>query len=223
MTKVHFIIPAFNEEHSIFEVVTEVVQAGYAVIVVDDCSADATKVLAQRAGACVLRHQINLGQGAALQTGIEYALETGAEILVTFDSDGQHRLVDAEKLIACIKTGQTDIAIGSRFLGIEALNMPTHKKWLLKLATIFTQLITQTRVTDAHNGLRAFTADFAKTLDITHNGMAHATEIIFKTKGYRYQEIPVQIIYSQYSLNKGQKSLNSINILIDLMSSIFHK
>lgn len=223
MDQVHFIIPAFNEEHSIYGVVSEVIKAGHTAIVVDDCSTDSTKALALKAGAHVLSHQINLGQGAALQTGVEYALQSGAKILVTFDSDGQHQLTDAEKLITCIQSGKADIAIGSRFLGVQALNMPNHKKWLLKLATIFTQIITGTKVTDAHNGLRAFSADFAKNLDINHNGMAHATEIIFKIKGHRYQEIPVQILYTPYSLSKGQKSLNSIYILIDLMSSIFHK
>jgi glycosyltransferase involved in cell wall biosynthesis len=223
MKNIYFVIPAFNEAQAIFHVVNEVVLAGYEVIVVDDCSSDLTKKLALQAGAIVLSHQINLGQGAALQTGIEYALLSDAHIIVTYDSDGQHRLVDAEQLIKCIAEENIDIAIGSRFLGLQALNMPRSKKWLLRAATIFTQFITNVPVTDAHNGLRAFSRSFAATLNLTQNGMAHATEFIFKIKGHRYKEVPVQVMYSEYSLSKGQKSLNSIKIVIDLISSLFNK
>src|SRR5205807_7673808 len=131
------------------------------ILVVDDGSDDRTGEIAASAGAIVIRHPINLGQGAALQTGIEVALSAGANVVVTFDADGQHRRDDIWKLIDALADRGVDFALGSRFLG-RALGIPATRRWLLRVATLFTRLTTGLDVTDAHNGLRAMTRRGAK-------------------------------------------------------------
>lgn len=214
-----FIIPAFNEEETIATVLNEVFQYFNNIIVVNDASTDATAVIANQHAAKVVNHPINLGQGAAIQTGIEFALLKGAEILVTFDADGQHRVEDALEMIKKINIENPEIICGSRFLGIDAINMPRRKRFTLKLAVLFTRLISKINVTDAHNGLRVITYSAAKRININQNKMAHATEIIcqIRKKGIEYKEHPVKIIYTDYSINKGQKISNSLNILLDLL------
>lgn len=213
---IFFIIPAFNEEDIIYDVVKPIINEGYSVTVVDDCSSDNTAKLAENAGAIIIKHPINLGQGASLQTGIEYALTMSAKFIVTFDSDGQHRLEDAEKMIFEILKNNYDIILGSRFLKIKPKNIPISRKILLKAALVFTRLTTGMKITDVHNGLRVFSRDVAKSISIKQNRMAHASEILHQLKNFKYKESPVEIKYTQYSLAKGQKSLNSLNILKDI-------
>lgn len=189
------------------------------IVVVDDGSSDTTATLACEAGATVICHPINLGQGAAIQTGIDFALMSGADTIVTFDADGQHRIEDALTLARAIDQKEADIVCGSRFLGIESTTMPATKRLTLKLAALFTRFSSGVPVTDAHNGLRAISRSAAKKLRITQNRMAHASEIISQIKSLklRYKEYPVQILYTEYSIAKGQKISNAINILIDLL------
>lgn len=212
------IIAAFNEEFTITGVITDAIATFPNIVVVDDGSKDRTTELAAKAGAHVVRHPINLGQGAALQTGIDFALRKGAEIFITFDADGQHRIEDAVKMAEAIERGEADIICGSRFLGIDPVGMPIRRKIIIKMAAIFTKLTTGMPVTDAHNGLRAFSRHTAKTIRITQNRMAHASEFVsqIKTWQLRYKEMPVQIKYTSYSMKKGQKLINLVNILTDL-------
>jgi polyprenyl-phospho-N-acetylgalactosaminyl synthase len=217
-SKVWLVIAAFNEAEVIGGVIKNALLYTQNIIVVDDQSVDETFRVALEAGATVLQHPINLGQGAALQTGFDYAVSHDAEVIVTFDADGQHRIVDAMKLAAAVIKDEADIVCGSRFLGTSAKNIPISRKMLLKMAALFTRLTTGVQVTDAHNGLRALSRKAAKSICITQNRMAHASEIIsnIKKNNLRYKEMPVEIVYSEYSLSKGQKLSNSINILIDL-------
>ncbi len=147
----------------IADVVSGVIRAGYDVVVVDDGSRDRTGDAAASAGATVIRHPINLGQGAALQTGIAWALRHDADIVVTFDADGQHRTADVARLVAALQVHGADFALGSRFLG-GAVNQPLSRRVLLRLATLFTRLTTGLRVTDTHNGLRAMTRRGARAI-----------------------------------------------------------
>ena len=219
------VIAAFNEAKVIEVVITDALRHTKNIIVVDDKSKDETFNLALNAGAVVIQHPINLGQGAALQTGIDYAVTQGANVIVTFDADGQHRIEDAIKLAAAITKDEADIVCGSRFLGVEAKNIPAHRRIFLKMAALFTRLTTGVPVTDAHNGLRALSRRAAESIRITQNRMAHASEIISNIKEHklRFKELPVEIIYTEYSLSKGQKLSNSINILIDLFIGRIHK
>lgn len=214
-----FVVPAFREEAVIGEVVREVLAAGYPVIVVDDGSPDETGSTALRAGAHVVRHPINLGQGAAIETGLQYAIAQGADVIVTFDADGQHQVDDATAMITELRKQDLEIIFGSRFLGIAPQGLTWSRRVTLKMAVLFTRITTGLRVTDAHCGLRAMTRDCAERLHITQNRMAHASEIPARVRrlGFRYAEHPVHVVYSDYSKAKGQRSINGIVILLDLL------
>ena len=188
------------------------------VIVVDDGSTDATAEAAQRAGALVVRHLINRGQGAALKTGFDCALARGAEGLVSFDSDGQHQLEDVDALIAPVLEGRCDVALGSRFLQGSS-QVPPARKLVLKLGVVFTRLVSRVRVTDTHNGLRAFSRQAARQIRIRQDRMAHASEILDEIGrlGLRYREVPVRIVYTPYSRAKGQRSSAALRIVWDFL------
>jgi glycosyltransferase involved in cell wall biosynthesis len=211
------VIPAFNEGPVIDNVVGGVRAVCRNVIVVDDCSSDATGTIAQKAGATVIRHPINLGQGAALQTGIFYALSRGAAYVVTFDADGQHRPEDIGGLLETQLKTSADVVLGSRFLG-HAENIPRLRKMILRVAILVTRVTSGVKLTDVHNGLRLFTRRAAERLRIRQNRMAHASELIDQIGALRLTvaEAPVIIVYSEYSLRKGQKLSNAFNILMEL-------
>ena len=217
------IVPAYNEARVIPGVIAELKQDGHRIVVVDDGSSDSTAEMAAESGAIVLRHPINLGQGAALQTGIEFALSRGGEIVVTFDADGQHRTADIERLVGALQTHRADFALGSRFLG-TTVNMPSLRRVLLRAATVFTRLTTGLALTDAHNGLRAMTRRGAKCVRLRQNRMAHASEILAQiaASGLKFVEVPVTIEYSGYSLGKGQRSGDLLVILVDLFARRLH-
>lgn len=213
------IIPAYNEASVIQSVLSDIYIYNIRdVIVVDDHSEDETAKLAFESGAIVIRHPMNLGQGAALQTGFNFALKEGADIVITFDADGQHRIEDALKMVEVIAADQADIVCGSRFLGTKSFNMPLSKKIWLRLATIFVRMTTGVKVTDAHNGLRALSKKALKVISIKQNRMSHASEIISNIRKHRlrYKEIPVTILYTEYAISKGQKLKNSFNIVKEL-------
>jgi len=220
---VWIVVPAYNEAQVIGEVLNQLCQLPYNVVVVDDGSVDHTYQRALDFPVTVLRHVCNLGQGAALQTGIEYALlfpET--EFIVTFDSDGQHGRDSIAQLLDSLKTGNYDVALGSRFLRRgDAVNINLRKQLTLKLAILLTRITTGLKLTDTHNGLRAFTAKAAAQIKIKQNRMAHASEILSQISELklRYCEIPVTITYTEYSKVKGQKIVQSINIIWDMLRS----
>lgn len=211
------VIPAYNEQTTIARVVEEVSKYG-DVIVVDDGSEDATAYEAWRAGACVVRHLVNRGQGASLMTGTRKALEYGVDVVVHFDADGQHDATDIPALSAPIEAGLVEVAFGSRFLG-NVMNMPWSRLALLRVAIWLTRLSIGLAVTDAHNGLRAFSRRAASELHITYDRMAHATEIVYfvARKNLAWCEVPVSIRYTHYSLRKGQHLTDASRILFDLI------
>jgi polyprenyl-phospho-N-acetylgalactosaminyl synthase len=217
--KVYVVIPAYNEGTVIFRVVSDVKRAGYPVVVIDDGSSDTTAEQAQAAGATVIKHPFNLGQGAALQTGIEYALTQAADCIVTFDADGQHRVSDISHLTDALVRERADFALGSRFLG-QAPDMPALRRLVLHAATAFTRLTTGLQLTDTHNGLRAMTRRGATAIKLRQNRMAHASECLAQiaASGLRYVEQPVTIEYSAYSLAKGQHVRDAVHILLDLFA-----
>ena len=223
-TSIWLIIPAYNEAAVIGRVVADVVKRGYNVAVIDDGSTDETGRRAGAAGAIVVTHPINLGQGAALQTGIRFALRRGADTIVTFDADGQHRPADIDSLIGALATNNADFALGSRFLG-GAVAMPPSRRLLLMAATWFTRLTTGLNVSDTHNGLRAMTRRGASRIKLRQNRMAHASELLdeIARSGLRYVEVPVTIEYSRYSLAKGQRFADSLRILVDLSAQRLHR
>lgn len=212
------IIPAYNEATTIINVIEEVTRQFSNVVVVDDGSSDNTSELAAKSGLVhVLRHMFNLGQGAALQTGIIYALEKGADFIVTFDADGQHDINDVHLLISELDRSGVEVALGSRFLG-DAIGMSRRRRILLKAAIFFTYFTTGLKLTDAHNGLRLLTRTAAKKINLTRNRMAHASELIeiIAFSKISFIEVPVTILYTDYSRQKGQRVFDAFSILFDL-------
>jgi polyprenyl-phospho-N-acetylgalactosaminyl synthase len=212
------LIPAYNEATRLDRTLASLAPYMPQVVVVDDGSGDDTSAVAARHPVHVVRHPINLGQGAALQTALDYALGQGADFLVTFDADGQHSAADIERLLAPARAGVADVVLGSRFLG-QTVGMSTSRWLVLKLGVVFTRLFSGIRVTDTHNGLRVFNREAARKLRITHDGMAHASEILDRIRplGLRYVEVPVTITYSDETTAKGQRSWNALKIVGQLL------
>jgi len=208
----------------IAEVVKGVREASPHIFVVDDGSSDETAAAARAAGATVLRHALNRGQGAALGTGLEAAVRAGADIVVTFDADGQMSAADILSLTAPVEAGLCDVTLGSRFLG-DAENIPPSRRMAIKVALFFTRATTGLKLTDTHNGLRAFSHEAAARLDLRCDRMAHASEILEEISrlGLRYREVPVTIKYTDYSLAKGQKLSGAFRIIKDLILSSWMK
>lgn len=217
-TGVVFIIPAYNEGSSIVQVIKAIPEK-FKVVCVDDGSRDDTASQIATTHAALVRHPINMGQGAALQTGIDYALQDEAnQYFVTFDADGQHRIEDVEVMLDEIKKGQVDIVMGSRFLG-KTINMTCSKRMVLKAAVQFSNITSGVKLTDTHNGLRVFNRKVASEMNLKMPDFAHASEIVDKIGklGWRYVELPVTIIYTDYSRKKGQSLVNAINIAFDVI------
>jgi polyprenyl-phospho-N-acetylgalactosaminyl synthase len=218
------VVAAYNEAPIVGRVVADLIEHGHRVVVVDDGSTDATGSIALSSGAILITHPVNLGQGAALQTGIAFALRRGAETIVTFDADGQHRASDVDALLKALVDGNADFALGSRFLAATPV-MPYPRRLLLRAATWFTRLTTVLQVTDTHNGLRAMTRRGASKIALRQNRMAHASELLHQIaqSGLRYVEVPVTVEYSRYSLGKGQRLADSLKILVDLSAHRLHR
>jgi glycosyltransferase involved in cell wall biosynthesis len=218
-SRIFVTIAAYNEAAVIARVISNLSGCGYHIVVVDDGSHDSTHDIAVANGAVAIKHPVNLGQGAALQTGITYALSQGADAIVTFDADGQHRASDIAALLAALKRDGSEFALGSRFLG-RSVRLPPARRLLLRAATLFTRLTTGLFLTDTHNGLRAMTRRGAAAIHLRQNRMAHASEILSQiaSSGLKYSEVPVTIEYTAYSLAKGQRFGDSLTILFDLFA-----
>jgi glycosyltransferase involved in cell wall biosynthesis len=215
-SRTSIVIAAYNEAGSIGAVVAELLPTYPNVVVVDDGSSDDTAQRAAAAGARVLRHLINRGQGAALQTGINYALTLGSDFIVTFDADGQHDAADLPALLVPLARGEAEICLGSRFM-TQHERMPLTRRIVLFCAVIFTRITARAKLSDTHNGLRAFTRRAAQMLDLKLDRMAHASEILDQVVASElpYIEVPVRVRYTEYSLRKGQRSSAALRVAFD--------
>jgi glycosyltransferase involved in cell wall biosynthesis len=217
------VIPVFNEAQVLQSVIESVLPVFPNVVCVDDGSRDGSVEAVLRTRAHLVRHPVNLGQGAALQTGLSYArAQPGAEYFVTFDADGQHRLEDAQKMVDVARSPDVDLVLGTRFAE-HAATVPFGKRLILRTAVLLSPAGRKLKLTDAHNGLRVLTRPVVEDLQITMNGMAHASEIVsyLGRSSWRVREVPVSIRYTDYSRSKGQSLLNGVNILFDL--SVRHR
>lgn len=216
--EVWVVVPAYNEASAIAATLDRLLPWAKNVVVVDDGSRDDTAATVARFPVWLLRHAINRGQGAALKTGIDFALARGATAVVTFDSDGQHDPAEIPAVVAPVLAGDADAALGSRFLG-SAVGIPFTRLAVLKLGVLFTRVVSRVAVTDAHNGFRAFSRAAALKLRITQDRMAHASEILdeLTAHGLRYTEVPVTIRYTADTLAKGQSSWGSVRIVWQLL------
>jgi polyprenyl-phospho-N-acetylgalactosaminyl synthase len=215
---VWIVIPAYNEASVIADVVADVRAVFPNVVCVDDGGRDDTGDRAFAAGAHVVRHPVNLGQGAAIQTGVEYARSRpGAQFFATFDADGQHQVKDVVRMLDRLQTDDLDIVIGTRFADQPPDRMPMLKRLLLPIVAKLSRSSRQLHLTDAHNGLRVFNKKVADGLNLTMNGMSHASEFValIVENQWRVAEQPVQILYTDYSMSKGQPLVNGVNIVVD--------
>jgi glycosyltransferase involved in cell wall biosynthesis len=220
---IYIIIPIFNHDEHLRDIILGLRQNHFHnIVVVDDGSEKDIFQQISQLNISYLKHKQNLGQGAALQTGFDYALKRNAKLVVSFDADGQHDPGDIPSIIGPLLTGEADICLGSRFLSSQATNMPGSRKTLLQTARFINYLFTGLWLSDAHNGLRAISKDALNKITITENRMAQATEILIEAKKHRLRirEVPVTIHYTDYSKKHGQSSWNSIKIFLDL---IFYK
>lgn len=214
-----FVVPLFNEGPVVQKVIEDLRTRYPLVVCVDDGSTDDSAAAAARGGAVVVRHPYNMGQGAAIKTGIDYALrDPNMRQIVTFDSDGQHQVDDAAGMITLLQDSGVDLVLGSRFL--DGRTKPgLLKRIVLKGAVWYTNLTSGVHLSDAHNGLRVLGRTACERITIEQNRMAHASEIVEEIGRLKltYKEYPVHILYTDYSRAKGQSVLNSINIVIDML------
>jgi glycosyltransferase involved in cell wall biosynthesis len=214
---VWLVVPVYNEATVIADVVREARKTFPNVVCVDDGSKDDSASEIRLSGAHLVRHPVNLGQGAAIQTGVEYArTQPGAKYFATFDADGQHRVEDVEAMVARLRAEPLDIVVGTRFHG-EVDHIPFVKRVVLKTVVALSPTLRKLKLTDAHNGLRVFNKTVADGMNITLNGMGHASQIVemIARKDWRVAEEPVTILYTEYSMAKGQSLINGVNILFD--------
>jgi glycosyltransferase involved in cell wall biosynthesis len=212
------VIPAYNEERTISEVIRGLKQHEFTrIIVVDDGSTDRTSELARHEDIILLRHLFNRGLGGALGTGIRAAVRFRPEIIVTFDADGQHDPNDIPRLLEPIQKAEADVVIGSRML--DPRGMPRRRRLANRVANLVTYLLFGGWTTDSQSGLRAFSRTAAAQIRIMTSGMEVSSEIIGETVAHRlkYTEVPVKAIYTDYSLSKGQGFTVGLRTLMKLI------
>ena len=212
-------IPMYNEQEVIADVIHGLKAIFENILCVDDGSTDESVAKAREAGATVICHAVNIGQGAAIATGFSWIQSmTNFSRIVTFDADGQHLPEDAIRLVEELASKELDVVFASRFLNDQS-EVPLMKRLVLRGVTNVTRALTDVELSDAHNGLRALTVDASRKIQLTQNGMAHATQFVSLVLqgGLKYSELPVTILYTPYSRSKGQSMLNSINIALDLI------
>lgn len=230
MKKLLVILPAFNEEKVISEVLDDLKKVlknlkefdkelDSRIVVVDDASDDRTKDVARQKGIKVLRHVINRGLGGALGTGLAYARRQGVDIAITMDSDGQHNPKDLRRMLKPIIKEESDVVIGKR----EIQKMPWDRRLMTLLSSLITFLFFGVYSHDTQSGFRAFNKKALSKIRIKTQRMEVSSEFFreIKKNNLKFTEIPVEVIYTPYSRSKGQKNLNSFEILLKLVLRFF--
>jgi len=213
---VYIVLPAKDEGPRIGRVIQKIIDLGFPlVVVVNDGSSDNTAAIAQQAGAMVVSHPINLGPGAATQTGITYALEKGAEVIVTLDADAQHSPTDIERLVQVLQEEHLDVVIGSRFIQHQD-GIPFTRRVFNRVANLFSLLYTGVAMSDSQSGFKVIHRRFAKKLNLSFNGFEFCTEFVslLKRHSVKYKEEPIHVSYSKETLQKGQSLLNGVRMVL---------
>jgi len=213
--KIVCVIPAYNEEINISTAVKGVQPFVNEVVVVDDGSRDHSADLAQTAGATVLRHIINRGQGAALRTGTQYALNSGADIIIHFDADNQFEASEIPDLLQPLLQHEAEVVLGSRFLEKKS-RLPWNKEYLIMpLARLINRLFFGIKLSDPQSGFRALSRSSAEKINIENDGMAHCSEILYQLfrNRQKIKEVPITVIYHRY----GQNFSGGLKIIGDLI------
>jgi glycosyltransferase involved in cell wall biosynthesis len=212
-----------NEATVVGDVVSRLRERFSLIVCIDDGSTDNSAQVAAAAGAVVLRHPVNLGQGAALRTGFDYVLgKDDIAYVVTFDADGQHDARDAAAMVGRARSRRLDVVLGTRGFG-RPEGQPRSRRLVLRLALALSRFTSGLALTDTHNGLRVIDRNALGTLKLRQRGMAYASELeaLIARHGLLWEEHPVTITYTDYSRAKGQKNLNAFNIVYDLLAARF--
>jgi len=202
-------IPAFNEERTIAKLVLETQKHVDIVLVCDDGSEDLTAEIAERMGADVIRHEKNLGYGAAVKTLFMMARELNADVLVTLDGDGQHDPREIPTLIEPVLENKADIILGSRFLGYKENGIPRYRSWGIKLISKLTGAVSNHNFNDAQCGFRVYGRKALMGLNLVENGMGSSVEILMKAKkqGLTVAEVPTKCEYKELERTSTQNPL----------------
>jgi len=219
---IYIVVPAYNEEQKIGRVIRGLFEHGYNnIVVVDDGSTDNTAISAETAGAVVIKHIVNRGQGASLQTGNDYCVKNGAEIIVHFDADDQFNPADIKTSLEILSAKGAEIVFGSRFLDDRSRLPLTKRLLILPISILINWILTGLKLSDAHNGFRVMKSGIAKSIAITHDGMAHNSEIVAEIKRLKipFAECPVEVRYHDY----GQGAVSGFKILWDILFKKFIK
>lgn len=220
--QVVIIIPAFNEAQVLPQVIKDIRQQTQSwrphIVVVNDGSSDATGEVARQAGAIVVTHRLNRGLGAALGTGLAYAKQVGADIAVTLDADGQHDPADIRKIMAPVIKQQADVVIGTR-LNSNRGKMPVDRLMVNWLSNLVTWLLFGVWTSDSQSGFRAFSKQAIRGLRLKTERMEVSSEIFGEIRRHRLSlaEVPIRVIYTDYSRLKGQSNLNAARVLFKLL------
>ncbi len=211
------VIPAYNEANHIKAIVERVIPLVQEVVVIDDGSTDSTAEMALAGGATVLQHIINCGPGAATQTGLSYALESGADYVITFDGDGQHDPEDIPGMLEFIQREKKDVVLGSRFL--KKNTIPRIRVLANKAANTITFLLSGIGISDSQSGFKVFSRYALSQINITANGFEFCTEVIraIANANLTYAEYPISVYYSEESMAKGQNFSTGIVTVFKLI------
>ena len=222
---IYILIPVFNEKKVIKKLILNLKKNFKYIIAVNDGSYDGNREILEELDIILINHPINLGQGAAIKTGLEYINNyLNGHAVITFDADGQHSVEDAVLFADNILTTDKDIIFGSRFIK-NSVNVPFLKKIMLKTATLITNQFLSLNLTDTHNGLKAIKTSVLQKINLSIDGYAFETELIIEIAKNQipYIELPTDIKYTEYSKQKGQGILNSIRIFEDIIFKLIRK
>lgn len=215
-------IPAYNEEKNIASIILKLKKITENIIVCNDGSSDLTGQIAEKMGAIVINHPKNLGYGAAIRSIFLKSKELESDVLVTFDADGQHRIEDIKEVLEPIQKNEADIVIGSRFMGQNADNVPAYRKAGIKAITSVANLSTETKITDAQSGFRAYTKKVLDEILPSEYGMGVSTEILIKAskKGFKIKEVPIKILYEDEDTSTHNPVSHGVSVLLGTMKFI---
>ena len=222
--KIFVVVPAYNEEKTVENVLEDLLKMGFDFVVVDDGSSDdtnkiVTRIIKEKKKGLLCKHLLNRGLGAAIKTGIEAALAQGADIIVTFDADGQHDPDDINTVIMPIIKNEADVAVGKR----DFKEMTSSKKYGNQIMNFITLIFYGIRVNDSQSGLRAFNRKAAQSIIINARDYGVSSEIIGEVKRHqlKLEEVPMKTIYTDYTMKKGTNLYEGLKILTKLILNIF--
>ena len=213
-------IPAYNEEKNIAKIIVKLQNITNKIIVCNDGSTDLTSDISNKMGAIVINHPKNLGYGAAIKSLFSKARELDADVLITFDADGQHRIEDINKVLEPIEHNNADIVIGSRFLD-KKMKIPAYRKFGINAITKMSNITTKKKITDSQSGFRAYNKKSLQEIIPSDNGMGVSTEILIKAnkKSLRVIEVPITILYEGKTSTHNPMS-HGISVMLSTMKFI---